>query len=73
MFENAVKCYTLFNSRADKFDRLEHVFIVGTGGAVPHFTDFDRHVRLGDVVVSAPRSPGGPLYLHCQASIFIAF
>ncbi len=36
------------------FQAVEHVFIVGAGGGVPHFTDFDRHVRLGDVVVSAP-------------------
>ena len=27
---------------------------MGAGGAVPHFTDFDLHVRLGDVVVAAP-------------------
>jgi len=24
------------------------------GGGVPHFTDYNKHVRLGDVVVSAP-------------------
>ena len=34
------------------FQGVEHVFIVGVGGAVPHYTDFDRHVRLGDVVIS---------------------
>ena len=55
--------------RAGKFSRLEHVLIVGTAGAVPHYTDYDRHVRLGDIVVSAPRSPGEPLYIHCQVSI----
>jgi hypothetical protein len=37
---------------------VEHVFIVGVGGAVPHYTDFDQHVRLGDVVLSAPTKQG---------------
>jgi hypothetical protein len=36
------------------FQSVEHVFMVGVGGAVPHYTDFNRHVRLGDVVVSGP-------------------
>ena len=40
------------------FQKVEHVFLVGVGGAVPHYTDFDRHVRLGDVVISAPPSEG---------------
>ncbi len=38
------------------FGGVEHVFLVGAASAVPHFTDFDQHVRLGDVVVSAPPS-----------------
>jgi hypothetical protein len=37
---------------------VEHVFIVGVGGAVPHYTDFDQHVRLGDVVLSSPPKQG---------------
>lgn len=24
----------------------------GAGGGVPHYTDYDKHVKLGDVVVS---------------------
>ena len=40
------------------FQRVEHVFLVGVGGAVPHYTDFGRHVRKGDVVVAAPRTDG---------------
>ncbi len=40
------------------FQGVEHVFLVGVGGAVPHYTDFDRHVRLGDVVVASPSSFG---------------
>ena len=34
------------------------MFLVGVGGAVPHYTDFERHVRLGDVVMSAPPLDG---------------
>lgn len=37
---------------------VEHVFIVGVAGAVPHYTDYDQHVRLGDVVLSAPQKQG---------------
>lgn len=34
------------------FQHIQHVIIVGIGGGVPHFTDPEMHVRLGDVVVS---------------------
>lgn len=33
---------------------MEYVFLVGVGGGVPHYTDYKKHVRLGDVVVSTP-------------------
>lgn len=35
------------------------MFVVGVAGGVPHYTDYKRHVRLGDVVVStaAPAAP----------------
>ncbi|MCP9259482.1 hypothetical protein DINM_002426 [Dirofilaria immitis] len=36
------------------FQHVEHVFIVGVGGGVAHYTDATRHIRLGDVVVSGP-------------------
>ncbi|KAF9801099.1 hypothetical protein SFRURICE_019261, partial [Spodoptera frugiperda] len=36
------------------FQKVEYVFLVGVGGGVPHYTDYARHVRLGDVVVSSP-------------------
>jgi hypothetical protein len=36
------------------FQKVDYVFLIGVGGGVPHFTDYDKHVRLGDVVVSAP-------------------
>lgn len=53
------------------FQRVEHVFLVGLGGGVPHFTDYHQHVRLGDVVVSSPppnpSAVGKPyIYLHCE-------
>lgn len=28
------------------------MFLVGVGGGVPHYTNWNQHVRLGDVVVS---------------------
>ncbi|ULT98677.1 hypothetical protein L3Y34_000206 [Caenorhabditis briggsae] len=45
------------------FQNIEHVFIVGVGGAVPHFTDATLHARLGDVIVSASR-PHQYVYAH---------
>lgn len=34
------------------FQKVDYVFIVGVAGGIPHYTDFKKHVRLGDVVVS---------------------
>ncbi|CAG2102765.1 unnamed protein product [Medioppia subpectinata] len=55
------------------FQCVEYVFLVGIGGGVPHYTDFNRHVRLGDVVVSAPPDVLGEgvrqkpfVYIHCE-------
>uniref|UniRef100_A0A915PWD2 Nucleoside phosphorylase domain-containing protein n=1 Tax=Setaria digitata TaxID=48799 RepID=A0A915PWD2_9BILA len=45
------------------FQHVEHVFIVGVGGGVAHYTDATRHVRLGDVVVSAP-DPNSYVFSH---------
>lgn len=36
------------------FQKIDYVFIVGVAGGIPHFTDFKKHVRLGDVVISTP-------------------
>ena len=36
------------------FQKVEYVFLVGVAGGVPHYTDYNKHVRLGDVVVSTP-------------------
>lgn len=49
------------------FQGVEQVFLVGVGGAVPHYTDFKRHVRLGDVVMSAPPLDGQRfIYQYCE-------
>lgn len=45
------------------FQDVEHVFVVGVGGGVAHYTDALRHVRLGDVVVSAP-FPDAYVFAH---------
>ena len=39
------------------FQAVEFVILVGVGGGVPHYTDYARHVRLGDIVVSSPNPP----------------
>lgn len=36
------------------FQRIEHVFLVGCAGGVPHYSDFTRHPRRGDIIVSFP-------------------
>lgn len=35
------------------FQKVDYVFVVGVAGGIPHYTDYRKHVRLGDVVVSA--------------------
>ncbi|RWS06121.1 uncharacterized protein B4U79_04925 [Dinothrombium tinctorium] len=46
------------------FQRVEYVFMVGVGGGVPHYTDFKKHVRLGDVVVSVPPQGAEKPYIY---------
>lgn len=41
------------------FQRIEHVILVGCAGAVPHYSDYTRHPRRGDIVVSYPE-PASP-------------
>ena len=49
------------------FQCVEYVFLVGVAGAVPHYTDFDRHVRLGDVVMASPPDQGQRfIYQLCE-------
>merc|ERR1711860_380509 len=49
------------------FQKVEQVFLVGVGGGVPHYTDFDKHVRKGDVVISSlPPDSQSYIYEHCS-------
>lgn len=45
---------------------MDHVLLVGVGGAVPHYSDHTKHCRLGDVVVSMPVDRSGSIYVYCQ-------
>ncbi|XP_030755765.1 uncharacterized protein LOC115882072 isoform X2 [Sitophilus oryzae] len=47
------------------FQKVDYVFLVGVGGGVPHFTDYNKHVRLGDVVISSP-TRNKSIYLYCE-------
>ncbi|XP_035774964.1 uncharacterized protein LOC118457452 isoform X2 [Anopheles albimanus] len=38
------------------FQKVDYVFIVGVAGGVPHYTDYRKHVRLGDVVIAASQA-----------------
>ncbi|CAD5219609.1 unnamed protein product [Bursaphelenchus xylophilus] len=46
------------------FQAVEHVIIVGVGGGVPHYTDPEQHVKLGDVVVSSTSNGKHPAYVY---------
>ncbi|XP_060526308.1 uncharacterized protein LOC132701965 isoform X2 [Cylas formicarius] len=50
------------------FQKVDYVFLVGVGGGVPHYTDYNKHVRLGDVVVSCPTRNKG-IYLYCGNTV----
>ncbi|BFZ22499.1 hypothetical protein BsWGS_25538 [Bradybaena similaris] len=50
------------------FQNIEHVFLVGCAGSVPHFTDYYKHGRLGDVVISTANEKGH-LYYFCDKII----
>ncbi|KAL4228404.1 hypothetical protein ACF0H5_011452 [Mactra antiquata] len=47
------------------FQAVEHVFVVGVGGGVPHFTDYYKHPRLGDVIIS-DNTQTGHIYYYCE-------
>lgn len=36
------------------FQKVEHVFLVGCAGGVPHYSDYNKHPRRGDIIVSFP-------------------
>ncbi|XP_042206747.1 uncharacterized protein LOC121855722 isoform X2 [Homarus americanus] len=50
------------------FQKVDHVFLIGTAGGVPQYTDYNKHVRLGDVVVSAPPSGQKFIYMYCDSA-----
>lgn len=50
------------------FGEIEHVFVVGAAGGVPHYTDYYKHVRLGDIVMSTPNDKGH-IYVFCNKVI----
>ncbi|ELT87065.1 hypothetical protein CAPTEDRAFT_222841 [Capitella teleta] len=50
----------------DGFPGLRHILLVGTCGAVPHYADYRKHVRLGDIVLSLPPKHGDAVYHHCD-------
>ncbi|XP_060070799.1 uncharacterized protein LOC132550724 isoform X2 [Ylistrum balloti] len=47
------------------FQNIEHVFVVGIAGGVPHYTDYFKHVRLGDIVISSCDEKGY-IYYYCE-------
>ena len=56
------------------FQAVEFVLIVGVGGGVPHYTDYARHVRLGDVVLASPGPGPGErfIYQYCQTARWVS-
>ncbi|CAI9725011.1 XP_014776439.1PREDICTED: uncharacterized protein LOC106873546 isoform X2 [Octopus vulgaris] len=47
------------------FQNIEHVFVVGVAGGVPYYTDYYKHVRLGDVVISRGEERA-VIYYYCE-------
>ncbi|XP_065156923.1 uncharacterized protein [Atheta coriaria] len=50
------------------FQKVDYVFLVGVAGGVPHYTDYNKHVRLGDVVVSYPYKNNKHVYVYCDSA-----
>lgn len=51
------------------FQKVDYVFLVGVGGGVPHYTDYGKHVRLGDVVISHPTPLNKQyVYVYCESA-----
>lgn len=46
------------------FQKVDFVFIVGVAGGIPHYTDYNKHVRLGDVVISSSDPNRQNLAIH---------
>ncbi|XP_076223061.1 uncharacterized protein LOC116435068 isoform X2 [Nomia melanderi] len=51
------------------FQKVDFVFLIGIGGGVPHYTDYNKHVRLGDVVISHPTPLNKKyIYVYCESA-----
>ncbi|XP_078046425.1 uncharacterized protein LOC144474909 isoform X3 [Augochlora pura] len=51
------------------FQKVDFVFLIGIGGGVPHYTDYNKHVRLGDVVISHPTPLNNKyIYVYCESA-----
>ncbi|CAK9798675.1 hypothetical protein ANTPLA_LOCUS1725 [Anthophora plagiata] len=51
------------------FQKVDFVFLIGIGGGVPHYTDYNKHVRLGDVVISHPTTLSKKyIYVYCESA-----
>lgn len=51
------------------FQKVDFVFLIGIGGGVPHYTDYNKHVRLGDVVISYPAPFNKKyIYVYCESA-----
>lgn len=49
------------------FQKIEHVLLVGVAGGVPHYTDYSRHTRRGDIIISYPQSEENDyVYAHFE-------
>lgn len=63
---------TCFSSCSGTFQSIQHVILSGVGGGVPHVYEFEKHSRLGDIVVSAPGAISSsvgksqPWYIFCE-------
>lgn len=65
--EHGTKKYYFFHTGT--FQKVDFVFLVGVGGGVPHYTDYNKHVRLGDVVVSHPTLINKKyVYVYCESA-----
>lgn len=53
------------------FQRIEHVFLVGCAGGVANYSDYEKHPRRGDILVSFPDSMMSDdesfIYMHFEA------
>lgn len=58
-----------FTFSVGTFQKVDFVFLIGIGGGVPHYTDYNKHVRLGDVVISYPIPLNKKyIYVYCESA-----